>query len=251
MDHILLTRAVYSPARWPLEANQRRLRVFAGITVRSLAAQLERRWRWLLAIDPEDQLLAERLEAARGAGVPVEAIPVEGAAGPRSAVAVAAYRASWADHLEVSEPRITTRLDDDDGFTPDAFGRIRGWAEAHMGGRQELHSGQLPVGFRVWGGRYTRVRHESNAMASLYSPAGDPSTVYRFMHREVRASVERVWFIDDRPAWLWVRHEDTLSGWRAATRVIGPQLRRMFPVTWELLEVSVPVPAQPGGEVFR
>ena len=165
---------------------------------------------------------------------------------PRSAAAIAAYRADWNSVLAPA-PRVTTRIDDDDAFAPSALSRIR--AAVPVGARRRV-SLQLPVGYRVWGGRFTRVRHESNAMASLYSPAGERSTVYSYMHREI-ADHARVRFIDSDPAWLWVRHPDTLSGWKRATKPINWRLTRQFPIDWDLVGIRPIGDPVSGGERFR
>lgn len=246
--HYVLTRAVYHPRLWSPAANRRRLELFRGITAAGLAAQTRDDWVWVLALSPDDPLRAERLTAARAAGVEVRAVAVPDTGGPRSAVAIAAYRADWAAVIDDPAERLTTRIDDDDTFAPDAFARLRGYVSGQdPGGHRRALI--LPVGFRVWAGRYTRVRHESNAWATLWVPAGDLSHVYGHLHRKVRDHA-RVTFVDYRPAWLWPRHADTLSGWRKAARPVTPALRRLFPIDWDLLDVAELGEARPGGERF-
>lgn len=246
-EHYLLTRAAYHPRRWTRDANLRRLRLFRAVTVPSLAAQTFRDWTWVLAVSPEDECLEERLPAAAEAGVGIRVVSVESAE-VRSAAAVAAYQAAWADAFEPDDAggRLTTRLDDDDAFARDAFERFQSAAV----GLVEATSLQLPQGFRVWGGRYTRVRHESNAMASLWTPPGDERTVYSYLHRQIAQRVPVV-FVDSRPGWLWVRHPDTLSGWKRATRPVTGDLRRLFDfVDWSVVGTRPRVEPVAGGERF-
>lgn len=249
MNHYLLTRAVYFPGLWPLEANRRRLALFSGVTVRSLAAQTVRDWVWVLAVAADDELRGERLAAAEAAGVEVRAleVPPLGERATRARAAMAAYRAPWAE-VAGPGPRLTTRLDDDDAFTPDAFARIRGRLGSWVPRRRV--SLMLPVGFRVWGGRYTRVHHASNAMATLYTPEGDAATVYGFMHRNIAEHVE-VLHVDQDPGWLWVRHPDTLSGWRRSTRPVSRGLIARFPIDWSVVGTRPVVEPVEGGDRFR
>ena len=92
-----------------------------------------------------------------------------------------------------------------------------------------------PNGFRVWDGRYSRVTHTTNAMHSLLTPNGDPTTVYDYGHRKVHMT-QRVLTVDNHRDWLWVRHQDTISGYKEADRPINEALKAIFPVDWSLLE---------------
>lgn len=253
-EQFLLTRAVYHPRLWPIEANRRRLDLFEAITVAGIRAQTDRRFEWVVALSPDDELTDERIGAVESAGVACRFVYVEDSNGPRATAAVKAYRADWTRALG-GPPRgirLTTRLDDDDTFAPDAFSRIRRAAasledEFDAGDRVAL---MLPRGFRVWGGRYTRVRHASNAMATLMTGPGDRAHVYSYMHREV-AGFARVVVVDERPAWLWTRHDDTLSGWRRSTRPITGALRRLFPIDWSVIATRPEVDPVEGGERFQ
>lgn len=42
-------------------------------------------------------------------------------------------------------------------------------------------------------------------------------------------------FVDQRPAWLWVRHRDTISGHQKAWLPITKELRTAFPIDWSAL----------------
>ena len=70
MKHMLLTRSAYPPS-YPLAANRRRLELLRHVTVPSLKAQTERRWTWIVLMDPADPLNAKRKAVLEGAGVPL------------------------------------------------------------------------------------------------------------------------------------------------------------------------------------
>ena len=221
--HYVLTRAVYSPDRWDREAIKRRLRIFEGVTAASLRAQSVE-FTWVLAVHPQDPYLRERLEIS-GATPLFVADSSE-----RPDAALNAYNADWP-----RDGRLTTRLDDDDAFTKDALARIQRAAKS-LRRRTVL---MFPRGIRVSGGLYTKVWHSSNAMATLFTPPNDSAMVYDFRHREVRRFCP-VRMVDDRVGWLWVRHDDTLSGWKMAARPVDEALKAQFPVDWSVLP-SVPI----------
>lgn len=245
MRHFVLTRSVYGVG-WDLAGNRRRLAVTRGITVRCMAAQTDRDWTWVVLVDPADELLEERRAAFLSAGVPVIFIdwhPAGLAAAPwdhypeavslRGKVAATAYKAGWAEAIHAGKGVILqTRLDDDDGFTPDAMERVR--AASLKAKASHRMAWMFPFGIRVWRGRFSRVRHVTNAMHTLETQAGDSMTVYDYGHRLV-ARVARVRFVDKDPAWLWARHPDTLSGWKKAEVPLTPAVRALFPVDWSLL----------------
>lgn len=249
IDHYVLTRSSYGLG-WDLEANERRLRIFAGVTARLMARQTERRWTWILLTDLDDPLRAERIATALLAGVPVRVLnwraadvelapapwdPKAAATGIRDQVAATAYRAPWNDAIGARPNRtLLTRLDDDDGFAPTALARIRAAAAGRHGSLDRLRTVWiLPNGIRVWDGREAIVRHPSNAMSTLDTPAGDVATVYDYGHH-VAAAFAPVKFVDDRIGWLWTRHPDTLSGIRKADAPITRTTRRLFPIDWRL-----------------
>lgn len=237
MRHYVLTRAAYGP-EWSLEANERRLAITRAVTARLMAAQTCRDWTWLVLLDPRDPLLEERLAVFRSGGVvrPILWQPAEVAAAPWDTakstttvqkIAATAYRAPW-DVGPRDELILQTRIDDDDGFAPDALARIR--SKRHPGRVVWM----LPIGVRVWNGRETVVRHTTNAMATLQTPPGDTLGVYDYGHRRV-AEVARVRLVDEQAGWLWVRHPDTISGHRQADYPIKLRTRRLFPIDWSAL----------------
>jgi hypothetical protein len=226
-----MTRSAYGPA-WTLEANRRRLELTRGVTVMSMAAQTDRDWTWLVAIDRVDPLRIERMQVFRSGGVPVEFLEIETGTADRSAAAVAAYRAPWDQVLGGRHEQLAmTRLDDDDALAPWVMGRIR----AAIPKARERTVLVMPRGIRVWRGRLTVVRHDSNAMQTLVTPPGDRLHVYDYGHRTARR-VARVRNIDQRLAWLWARHPDTISGWHISESAIPWTIRAMFPIDWSLLD---------------
>lgn len=250
MRHFVLTRAVYGPL-WSLAANQRRLDLLEGITARSLTAQTRQDFTWVVCLGREDPLREQREAVIRATGLRVKIIdidtsPITGRApwdrrtpradtDARERVAFAAYRADWRTALGIPSMHGTlmTRIDDDDAFSPTAFERL------HHAAKQPEHARRaaliFPVGIRVWNGCYSIARHPTNAWQTLRTRPGDRLTVYDYGHVKV-AQHATVRFVDEQIGWLWVRHTDTLSGWRKATVPLSTDVRAMFPIDWALLE---------------
>jgi len=223
MRHFVLTRSAY-PADY--RANKQRLALLQGVTVPSMLAQTERRWTWVVLMDQTDPLARERRDAFESVGVPVKVFYVTD---PEASL----YRAGWAEAIGMSEePTLTTRLDDDDALAPDFLQRIRTAAEdANEQGRVVW---MLPQGFAVYRGRQREMRHEANSWATLQTPPGDSAVVYDFGHKRIGGHAP-IRLVDDKPAWLFVRHADTRSRNRAVSGPITAALRRLFPVDWELV----------------
>lgn len=214
MKHYVLTRAYRGPD-YPPEANQRRVELLRRVTASSLKVQ-GGEWEWIVYIDPADPLLAERLDAFASAGAPV--IPI-------------AVGRDASEVIDWSGPVLTTRIDDDDAFAADAFVRLRR-AAAGCRNRSAL---VFPIGHRVYAGRSVRLRHGRNAWASLYAPVGDRTHVRAIQHLHLR-DIAPVTYLDEQPAWLWVRHQDAETGFRRATDHITQATRRRYAVDWNYVE---------------
>lgn len=245
VKQLVLTRSAYGPA-WSLEANQRRLAITRGVTVASMASQ-QHGWTWLVVMDRTDPLRAERRLAFLSANVPVRFLDIDTEAADRASAAVEAYRAPW-DRLigDRDEQVAMTRLDDDDALAPWVMGKIRDAAPKLI----ERTVLVMPRGIRVWNGRCTLVRHESNAMQTLVTPPGDTLHVYDYGHRSVR-SVAPLRRLDARIAWVWARHADTISGWHSSEVPIPASVRSMFPIDWALLDGQWSKVAGNPGRYFR
>jgi hypothetical protein len=252
--HYVLTRSSYGP-EWPVDANRRRLAITEGVTARMMRLQTTKDWSWLVLLDERDPLLEERLAVFQSAAP--EVIPIfwepdldtaemaswdknarlftgemdddQKRRSAKSRIAATAYKVPWADYLQPG-PRLMTRLDDDDALARDSLARTAA-AASQLRKRTVL---MQPAGFRVWQGRYTSVRHFTNAMHTLYAPAGDSMTVYDYGHRKCD-KVAPVRTVDMHPGWLWVRHPDTISGWKKADNPISTALKRLFPIDWSLV----------------
>lgn len=246
MRHYVLTRAAYGPA-WDREANARRLEVTRGVTAASMASQTSKDWTWVVLLDRNDPLKAERKAVFESAGVPVRFFTIASRATDRSEAAFDCYKAPWEKHVGKRDDILAmTRLDDDDALAPWAIERIAKDA-ARIRRRTIL---VLPVGVRVWGGRYTLVQHFSNAMQTLVTLPGDDLHVYAYGHRKAR-HVAKLRGVDIRPAWLWTRHTDTISGWHLAEKPLTDAIRRQFAVDWSLLDAPAANEPGPRGRVFR
>lgn len=182
-------------------------------------------------IDPSDALAEERVRIARTADPSALILHYRGRVNSRPDVIEEIRKMDWPNVLSArSDDLITTRVDDDDGFAKGALARIRAAAEG-LSARTAL---MLPKGVRVWRGRYSRVRHETNAWCSILSPRGDDATALAFDHNKVR-DVAPVRTIDEDVGWLWVRHPDTLSGHKQADVPVDESVRNLFDVDWRLL----------------
>lgn len=241
----VMTRSSYGP-EWTLAQNRSRLAITRAVTARLLARQRDAAdWTWIVLMDGRDPLITERMAVFADAAPRFEPIiwtPGEDAEGApwdkhrdgatrSQRVAATAYKhPAWLQLTPRDEPALQTRLDDDDGLAVDYLARVRD-ASRRLTARTAL---MLPVGYRVWDGRQTSVRHDTNAMHTLFTPAGDETTVYSYGHRLVGRG-QPVVTVDERPAWLWVRHENTISGWRRADYPITRAVKRLFPIDWRAL----------------
>lgn len=243
MRQYVLTRSAFDPDIWPSAANRQRLAVTRAVTAPLVAAQTARDFAWVVLLHPRDPYLEQRLALYGDAAprfVPLVWDPAQRPRGPggRRRMAAADYRAPWREALgERDEPLLMARIDDDDGFTPDALERVRR-AALRLRKRTVLME---PMGFWTYRGVYIASRHDHNAMHTLYTPAHDEAVVYDYSHTRCRTFAPTV-VVDMRPAWLWVRHGQTISG-RALPRhfragrptAIDATLRATFPIDWDAL----------------
>lgn len=232
LSHFLLTRSAYGP-EWSVEANARRLRVTEGICARMIGLQDDTDFTWAVLLDPRDPLLEDRLRIFETA-TPGRFQPIlwETPGATVQAIAAAAYHAPWAEAIgDRSRGTLVTRVDDDDGLTADYLGMAKRGATGRLA-RVVL---MMPSGIRVWEGRYSRVRHDTNAMHSLFTPPGDDLSIYSYSHRNV-ARIAPVSIVDEKVGWLWSRHRDTISGWKSADQPLTPRIRKLFPVDFSALQ---------------
>lgn len=234
MRQYVMTRSAYGPA-WDDAANERRLRITEAVTARLMARQTVDDWAWLVMLDERDPLLWERMHLYAEAAPDFRPIVCRP---PTERPLAADFMPFWRESIPDDEPVIMTRLDDDDGLAPDALARYRDAALDRAVPTVLV----LPAGVRIWNGREMAVRHETNAMHALVTPAGCSVSVYDYGHNEM-ATVGPVVLVDERPGWLWVRHADTLSGDRRAETPIGERTRAVFPVDWDALDATWAVAA--------
>ena len=110
------------------------------------------------------------------------------------------------------------------------------------------------MGYRVWGKRYSTIMHNTNAMSSFFTPTGSNEHVYTYRHRDIAKFVRviRSTEISDRkPGWLWVRHDNTLSGHKQALKLVTPTLRSKFPIDWSLIDAQPDALPEEGSLRFR
>jgi hypothetical protein len=234
--HYVLTRSVYGP-EWTPEENARRLALTRAVTVPLMAAQDNRNWTWIVALHPDDPLLTERRAAFQSAAPAYrELLWSPGERSTPQDVASRAYRSvPWSDAIGPRDDvLLQTRLDDDDGLVPDAIKRFQHDTRLSVLPAAIL---MLPRGIRVWDGRYSMVRHTSNAMHTLMTAPGNRLGVYDYGHTRCRRAAP-VKMLGDRLGWLWVRHRDTISGWHEAHKPLCDGVRAAFPIDWQALEAA-------------
>lgn len=237
MIHYVLTRAAY-PAAYPLEKNRRRLELTRHITARSLAAQTERRWRWMVAIDLADPLLEERRAVLATCGNPVIEVAIHQKHDPDEVVPdgrlegdVDRPGGAWRRAIRAQgHGRIlTTRLDDDDALASDALARLR----SGLGSPSRPTAWVMPSGYKWHKGHVQPMTHLANMFASLDSP-GELTTIMDVKHGRISLSYP-VRYTDRSPSWLWVRHADTRSGSRNASHRLLDAVSHRFDIDWAYL----------------
>ena len=240
MRHYLLTRAAYSP-EVPLEVNRRRLDLLRGITARSLAAQTERRVTWLVLIDPGDPLLAERTAVLESAGYPLVLAPAPDLV--RDHFFDRPQTPAWRRNIVWDGPTFTSRIDDDDALAPFALADLYSRGEHMAAGRHSTmkRAFVLALGYRLSGGRFNLRDDPVSQFIGMYAPRGSKTCVMDINHTSMR-TLARVELIRERPAWLWLRHDDARSANSKASHYqeekmepITPALRSAFDVDWSLL----------------
>ena len=234
MRHYVLTRSAYGP-EGSTEENARRLAVTRAVTAPLMAAQSHRDWTWIVLLDPRDPLLDERRALFASASPTFRPILWQPpTVGNRDQVAYMAYKAPWNEAIGPRNERILqVRLDDDDGLAPDALCRYI-WHGRKILSRRIL---MLPRGVRVWDGRFDLVTHRVNAMHALITQPRQDLCVYDYKHTTCQKAAP-VTTVDQDLGWLWVRHRDTISGWKQAARPITGGVRRAFPIDWRALAAA-------------
>jgi len=212
VKHYVMT-ASYRGPDYPLDANARRVDLCRRVTAPSLAGQAGD-WTWIVYAHPDDPLREDRLAAFASAGHPVVAVRDNA-----DAEAV----------IDWSGPVLTTRIDDDDAFTGDAFERLY----RAVGTAPSVPTAYIfPVGYHVRDGRAALNRHVRNAWSSVYSPVGFREHVRLHQHQRIPGAYPVV-YVDERPAWLRVSHADNDRPTSHRPRVgITPAVRRLFSVDW-------------------
>jgi Putative rhamnosyl transferase len=236
VKHFVLTRSSFGPA-WDLAANRRRFLVTRAVTAPLMARQRVD-WTWIVLLDERDPFLKDRLRLYRDstpAFLPLVCRPPDELDHVRRAAAD--YHAPWRSLISSDDTVLMTRLDDDDGFAVDALARYQAAAQ-DLTKRTAL---VLPVGVWAYKRLSLLVRHDANAMHTLVTPPGDEMCVYDYGHTRVRATVPTI-AVDERPGWIWVRHQDTISARGIPERrLIKPRqnvavpMQRIFPIERRLL----------------
>lgn len=172
LQHVIAIRSAYTDA----DLSLRRLDLTRRWCVPSLQAQ-GGGFSLLVHVDPSDPHLNDRLQLFHSVGVPLHVRSDGGAA------LDAAY---------------ITRMDDDDAIAPDFMRRLSAAV-----GDDEWYT--FPEGFLFEAGQVQPRKYVKNQFATrLCEPGQSP---YDTPHTEVTGHV----VVDQRPAWVWVRHSDNRS----------------------------------------
>jgi hypothetical protein len=236
--HYLLTRSAYGPDV-PIEVNRYRLELTRGITSRSLASQTYQDVTWLVLTDHADPLKEERESVLWESGLPF--LTADAGSIERTARTDRPW-GPWSDHIDWSEPTLTTRIDDDDAFAPWALSAFRDHAERYAVRHRRIRRiFTLPIGFRVSGGKVNPRRDRANQFTTMYAPRGDRKCVMDINHTGQRKLAHMV-DISTAPGWLWLRHDGARSAMSRASNLdkhlmedISPEVRECFDVDWELI----------------
>lgn len=190
--------ATIDPEAWM----RHRMKLFRDVCCASIAAQVERRFSWVLLIDGTTAPRQARaiVAAAQRAG---RVIPLSMPAGRwRAQLSVAISELSQgAAHV------ITTRLDNDDALSRHAIGRIQSCYAAQR--RQFV---VFPRGLRWSAGQVFAVRHpwDVNAFKSLIE-ANDGELATAYSHFCGSGGWAEVFSLEAEPTWLQIIHGRNLD----------------------------------------
>lgn len=224
LAHLILTRCSYQPS--DLGYARRRRELFERVCARSLAGQTRRDFTWVLGINPSDPLLKDRERIVAATGVPAVFIP----SGPYCPAT------GWWDSIARLTDRaathvLTTRLDDDDALSIDFIERLRRLAD----GNTATVVWSFPCGYRLHQGRCSVLRVLANQFVSMQCSAATRMTVFDEQHPRINR-LAPVRIVDDRPAWLWMRHDDTRSHYGKSECESDPaEIQDLFAVDWKWL----------------
>lgn len=187
MNVVIATRS-----RYPHGPTPQRMELFRHVTVPSLLSQTDRDFTWLITVSNPDH-----------------ADWIRGIAGELNLDLRTALDFTTA----LPETRMV-RLDDDDALATDFVERLRA-AGPHTPGRWYV----FPNGYRVHNGRCEPYHNPTNQFIALdLPPSAFPAHVYGINHSHVRQQADVI-EVDQRPAWLFVRHSESKSpGGRQVTR---------------------------------
>lgn len=260
LKHFVLTRSAYS-LTWPKDANERRLERLAETTIKSFKEQTNKDWMWIVLLNRQDPYLEDRKALYESVGVVARFILWDDAMTERPPkqpeIPVHEFWTSWVDTPSrrkawdsVNQSRLmwrtavsqytpkgvgsilTTGIDDDDIIVPTFVARVKEAAEKEQGPDRVLWV--FPRGFRYLDGKYSPYLHETNMMPSVQTWLPDVFSAYEATHNDLPKYCKHK-FVDEQPAWMWVRHPDALSEPFSSRKPIDPKLMSLFPINWDYL----------------
>lgn len=179
MRHVICIRSAYTDA----ELSARRLEITREYLIPSLIWQRESgvEFDLMVSVSDDDPCLSARCHLFREVRVPVHWIEEP-----------YWYSACWA---------YKTRLDDDDMLAPDFLLRLT----TAISQIQTPQWYTFPEGYILKDGAVTRRKYTANQFVTRWCAPGE--SPYDVPHTEVKGA----WAIDNKPAWVWVRHPDNIT----------------------------------------
>lgn len=190
-EHVVVIRSAYD-STVPLETNQYRLRLTEVICVSSLAAQTSKNFIVEVRLHKDDPLFRQRYALFLSIGVHVSTTR--------------------------TNRRIQTRMDDDDAIARDFIERVQNCCRSSSA---EWFS--FPNGATVDNGKWGPRQQIDNQFVTRVSD----QSIYAVNHKHVTGHN----IIDDRPAWLWVRHKHAKSPTRTKTTRPLTELTQWFGIS--------------------
>lgn len=199
MQIIICTRSSY-----PDGPSDMRRKLFTDVCARSLRAQTDSVFLWLLNVSADEDT-TWRVQATKG-------------------LRIGFVHENWSrvlENFDIGPELRMVRLDDDDALARDFVERLR-----RVPWRAEQWC-VFPVGYRACERLCAVSTHPKNQFVSFDVPPQSQRHVYEINHLLVPEAT----VVDDMPAWLWMRHNESKSrGGRGATTLPLSSLKAAFAV---------------------
>lgn len=238
MRHVIMIRSCFDRKQWSRKNNRERLNTTRAVTIQTLMHQTNTNFEVAVLVHENDELLQERMDAFRAlssvkACNAVYFLFQKKTCKDKVDSAYQGYKVDWLEHLNIAgKDRLLTRLDDDDGLCLDYVETVQALP---IEDRSSPKVFMFVNGYRVKRDMYDKVLHKENAMHTTYFPGSDDRHVYSYGHTKVRRVFDNVEDIK-KWGWLWVRHDNTISGHTGVKYKVDREIKEAFPyVDWNFL----------------